>query len=383
MEFLMSLFTKRLTTLVIIMISLSLAIGAVILRKQRTSQVESLAKIVPAPWALHSVMIKKSNLSRSFLALATLNGGTTISISSQISGAIEMMGPREGLQVKKGDLLAKISVSELEEEKEGLKAQLQAAQAELSRIRDEFHRQQQLIKKHVTSQELYESKKTAVLAAQKQVNTIQRQISAQNVRIGYGHVRSPVDALVAARLSEPGDIAMLGKKLYELTINSASRLQVKLPQQVLEQVHPETPVVLNYGRQQKIIHLSRIFPALDNYALGTAEADLNEMPFGLPSGARIPAQVILESLQNVLIVPHQAVLMTAKKGFVFKVIKQAEQTILQRVQVDVLLNTHNALAIRSDELHESDQLIIAHESVLLTLQEGDPVLISPQKNTRG
>jgi len=384
--------SKHLTTALIIFFCVALAIGAVLLRKHRTDQVESLPSIQPAPWALHTVEIKKGSLSREFLALAILNGSTEITISSQISGEIEIMGPREGIKVKEGDLLAKISVRELLEQRAGLNALLQAAQADLSRTEDEYNRQQQLIKKHLTSQELHESKKTAALAAQKQVNNLQRQIAALNVRIGYGTIYAPADALIASRLSEPGDIAMPGKQLYKLTIDAASRLQVKLPQQVLEQVHPGTKVSLNYGSQQQKIVLSRIFPALDSHALGTAEADLNSMPFNLPSGARIPARVILESVENALTIPHQAIVETQsgiestdnklKKGFVFKVIKAKNSSSkhkLKRVNVTIDLNAHRALAISSNELHDGDQLIIAHESVLLQLQGNDPVIVDLKK----
>ena len=370
----------RLTTIIIVLLVIGLAAGAIILRKHRTSQVASLPNIEPVPWALHTITINKGRLSQEFLALATLNGSTEITISSQISGEILQMGPREGIKVKKGDLLAKISVSELIEQRAGLEAQLQAAEAELSRSKDEFNRQKRLIKKHLTSQELYDAKKTAALAAQKQVDNLQRSIAALNVRIGYGTVYAPADALVAARLSEPGDIAMPGKALYKLTIDTTSRLQVKLPQQVLEQVHPGTDVILTHGSLQQVVHLSRIFPALDVHALGTAEADLNSMPFGLPSGARIPAHVILNSVEDALIIPHRAIVESGesngvtKKGFVFKVITKNQHKRLKRVEVNIILNTHKALAISSNELHKGDQLVAAHESVLIQLKNNDPVV---------
>ncbi len=370
----------RLTTIIIVLLIIGLAAGAIILRKHRTSQVDSLPNIESVPWALHTITINKGRLSQEFLALATLNGSTEITISSQISGEILQMGPREGIKVKKGDLLAKISVSELIEQRAGLEAQLQAAEAELSRSKDEFNRQKRLIKKHLTSQELYDAKKTAALAAQKQVDNLQRSIAALNVRIGYGTVYAPADALVAARLSEPGDIAMPGKALYKLTIDTTSRLQVKLPQQVLEQVHPGTDVILTHGSLQQVVHLSRIFPALDVHALGTAEADLNSMPFGLPSGARIPAHVILNSVENALIIPHRAIVESGesngvtKKGFVFKVITKNQHKQLKRVEVNIILNTHKALAISSNKLHKGDQLVAAHESVLIQLKNNDPVV---------
>ncbi len=161
---------------------------------------------------------------------------------------------------------------------------------------------------------------------------------------------------------------------------------------MLEQVHSGTGVLLNYGSKQEKVLLSRIFPALDIHALGTAEADLNSMPFGLPSGARIPARVTLASVDNELTIPHQAIVemntSAEKKGFIFKVVENehnkptsnSSQKTLQRIVVDIILNAHKALAISSPNLSEGDEVIIAHESVLLQLEDNDTVLINNTNN---
>ncbi len=372
--------SDRITTVIMTLIVILFAIATITLRKQRSQQVESLATMTDTPWALHSAKVKRSTLSREFLALATLHGSTEITLSSQISGTIEKMGPREGVMVHQGDLLVQISVAELKEQRAGLVAQLQAAKADVSRTQDEFQRQQNLQQKGLTTEELFEAKKTAALAASKQVKQLQKQISALDVRIGYGRITAPQTSMVAARLAEPGDTALPGKTLYQLTVDSAARLQVKLPQQILDQVHQGTLVILEYGTKQQSITLSRIFPALDPHALGTAEADLDHMPFALPSGARIPARVVLESVSNALSVPQQAVIQTAQNGFVFKVVPN-KQAHVQRLPVKIVLNTHQGIAVESPELKEGDQVIVAHDSVLLQLSDQDPVITTLFKDT--
>ncbi len=67
------------------------------------------------------------------------------------------------------------------------------------------------------------------------------------MRIGYGEVKAPVQAVVAARLAEPGDAVQPGTPLYRLNVDSAARLRVTLPQEVLSQVQPGTPVILHHG----------------------------------------------------------------------------------------------------------------------------------------
>jgi len=365
---------KNLTTFAVIFIIISLSIAVILLRKHRMTDVELLANIGEAPWALNAASVTQGTLSRGFPVLATLSGSKDITISSQISGAIESMGPREGVKVIQGELLAQISVAELKQQRAGLEAQRQTAIADQKRTQDELVRQRQLKKKGLTTQELLESKEAAAIASRNQVLNIDKQLAAMDVRINYGAVYAPQDAIVASRLMEPGDITQPGKALYRLTVNSTARLKVSLPQQILEQVHEGTPVLLTYGGAQQQIRLSRIFPALDAYALGNAEADLSSMPFTLPSGARIPASVILASLENALVIPHRAIVRTGDAGFLFRVIKGDTGLRLQRIKVKILLEGRDGLAIEGN-INAGDKIIVAHQSVLMQLKDNDSVTL--------
>ena len=366
---------KHLTTASIVFIVLALALGAVLLRKHRMEAVAGLAAVGEIPWALHTVEVVKGNLSRGFPALATLTGSTDITISSQLSGLIEAMGPREGVKVQQGEVLAHIATDDLQHQREGLAAQREAALADRKRTHDEYERQLQLKKKGLTTDELVEAKYTAGIAADNQVASLDKQLAAMDVRIGYGTVYAPRDAIVAARLMETGDVAQPGKPLYRLTVDSAARLRVRLPQQVLEQVRPGTEVELESGSRKMTVALSRIFPALDSHALGAAEADLPAMPFDLPSGARIPARVLLETVEDTISIPHRALVRTGDQGFLFKVETGADGVVrLKRVTVRIVLDANKGLAVAGD-LKAGDQVVVAHQSVLMQLRDGDPASI--------
>lgn len=375
----MSQIRHRYTTAIILAVVVALAAGAVLIRKHRATAVQSLPGAAAAPWALHTVTLRRTPLSREFLALGKVVGVTEITISSQIAGTIEAMGLREGAKVSQGEVLARISVQEFKEQLAGLQAQLNSAQAQVIRTQDEFHRQEKMIDRKLTSEELFESKKTAALAAQRSVENLQRQIAALQVRIDYGTVIAPYDALVAQRLAEPGDNAQPGTTLYRLTVDSASRLQITLPQQILEQVQVGTNIILDYASRHLQVNVSRIFPALDSRALGTVEADVNTMPFGLASGSRIPSRVILESVDSVLSAPHRAIIQRGDRGFIFKVIDSEGSRSLKRIDVDIGLSGQEAVELISDQIHEGDQIIVAHESILLQLQDGDPVIAVPAR----
>ena len=362
-----------LITLLILLLILAAVAGGIKIRQKRAQELASMPPPEPAPWALHVARVEQGDLVRGFPTLAELSASQEITLRAQVAGTVLEMGPREGVAVKAGEPLARLDVRELMENRASLEAQLAAARAEVRRTLDDYRRQQELKKKGLTSDEALQAKRTAWVAAREKVNSLQRQISALDVRIGYGEVKAPVDAVIAARLAEPGDAVQPGTPLYRLNVDSAARLRVTLPQEVLSLVEPGTPVTLRHGNEEQSVSLNRIFPALDARALGSAEADLERLPFGLPSGARIPAVVILDSVENALTVPHRALASTGTgRSWLFRV----EDGRLHRMAVERVLEGDRRVAVKGD-LEPGDSVVVAHRSVLLQLRDGDPVSVEP------
>jgi RND family efflux transporter MFP subunit len=370
----MFLKSKRNTVITVAAIIL-LVVGGISIRKERAEKLADLAVADSEPWALHTAKVQQKDLYRSFTTLAELVASQQIDIRAQVSGTVLMMGPREGVSVNKNQIIAKIDVSGLIETRAALEAQKNAAVADVSRALDEYQRQLALKKEGLTSETLIEARRTAWVAATENVNALSRQIAALSIRIDYGEVKVPVPAVIALRSAEPGDAVQPGSLIYKLNVDAAARLKVTLPQEILAQVHPSTPVILTYGKLIKTIQLDRIFPALDRHALGTAEADLAQLPFNLASGSRVAAKVVLDQVNQAITLPHNAVVSTTGgKDWCFKVVKKANKTFLQKVRIDIILTGEKEYAVKGN-LSVNDQVIVAHRSVLLRLKHNDPVVV--------
>lgn len=364
---------KLLIGLLAVLILLAAVAAGLKIRQKRAAQLAAMPPPEPAPWALHVAEVSRGSLQRTFPTLAELSASQQITLRAQVAGTILEMGPREGVAVQPGQRLARIDVRELLENKASLEAQLAAARAEVERAHDEYRRHLKLEEKGLTSDEALQARRTAWVAAKEKVRSLQRQISALQVRIGYGEVKAPVAAVIAARLAEPGDAAQPGTPLYRLSVDSAARLKVTLPQEILSQIRPGTRVILRHGEHHQVVTLDRIFPALDARALGSAEADLERLPFGLPSGARIPAEVVLQSVDDALKVPLEALVRTGQgRAWLF----QVKDGRLHKVPVSVLLEGDRLAAVRGD-LDPGQPVVVAHRSVLLQLADGDRVTTEP------
>lgn len=367
---------KQLNKHPILWISVVIAVSMIALVIVRTREVNNAATQELAPWALNSVRVTRGTVNSGFPVLAAVSTKGDITLSAQIPGTILDMGPREGVAVKTGDFLASIDTRELAENIAGMQAKLEAAKAEFSRQSDELQREEELFQHGGSSKTALEARRTATVAAQKSADALERQIQSLVVRKEYGLVKAPADGVIAARMREPGDACMPGQPIYRMTVSAGARVRVSLPQSVLVGVDPGSALELYHGNDTIRVELNRVYPSVDALALGAAEADLKTTPFNLPSGGRITGRVILNEQTDALRVPPDAVLTgeADQQSKLFTIIKSDDGYRLHVVPVQVSLTGRRNVAVTGD-LSEGDRVIVAHESVLMQLREGDQVTV--------
>jgi len=363
--------------LLAVLILVALVAGGIILHKKRAAEVAHVPAKPITPWALHVARVSDNPVDLGFPALAMVSTREEVTIMPRISGRILEMGPREGVRIKAGDLLVDIDTRELEDTINSLKAQYTAAQADAKRSSDELVREKKLLRDGGSNESAVETRHTAFIAAKQKVSSLEHEISSLLVRKGYGRINAPADGIVAKRLAEPGDMADPGRPLYKITESTGALARVELPQSILHEVHPGTPMVLYHNGEQITFPINRIFPTVDARALGTAEADLDKIPFDLPSGGRIACRIILKQVSNAVQVPYGSLLCGGdqQKCRLFKVVRKNNKDILKMVPVTVKLRGHDGIAVEGG-LTADDSVIVAHESVLLQLKDGDPVTIA-------
>jgi len=362
--------------LVTVIIAGGLVYGAVNLRGIRSEQARQVKAPIAAPWALHSAEVQLETVVSGFPALATKQADSEVFVSPQISGAILLMGPREGEAFQPGTVLAQIDSSEIEDQIAALESDLDSAIQQETFQKRELERQDILLKKGVTTEERRENVRTVYIAARNKVKSLTHQISGLETRRGYAVISARQSGIVAARMAEPGDQATPGKAIYQLSISGDSRFTVKVPQDILKKVHIGSKVVLGSGDNTITAYFTRIHPMLDDLSMGSADVDLSSSPFNLPVGARISARVITRETPNSLTVPITAIAWSAdvKFGFVVKTVKAGDTFTLKRIPVEII-HAADKNAVINGELKPGDRVVIAQQAVLLKLKTGEQAVL--------
>ncbi len=360
-----------------------LIIGALVaaglkLRLQRQQELAALPPPEAAPWAVTTSPVTRGRATSGFPALALVKGANEAAVSPRISGIILEMPLREGEQVKKGTLLARIDTREMAQKLASLEAQLAGARADAERQERDTVRLSRLLKKRSISESQVDETRSAARSAREQVHSLERQIAAERTRLGYATIEAPFDGVISARLSDPGELATIGKPIYRIVSTTGGRLEVRLPADILEQVHPGTEVRVSHHGRQLELQADRVYPALDERSLGRMEINLERIPFGAAPGALLPARVITTAVDAALLVPADALVPggTGAQAWVFTL--EGGEKRLRRVPVRIRLRAREGVA-GEGELEAGMPVVVAHETTLLRLRAGDRVTPSTRE----
>jgi membrane fusion protein (multidrug efflux system) len=139
-----------------------------------------------------------------------------VQVAADTAGRIEWIGPHEGEQVKKGELLVKIDVS-------AFKAALDHAEAQFKLADDLYQRRQRLFeRKIIAKEELDQSETQRTLAA-----TDYQQIK---VRYDQGFPQSPIRGIINHLYVDAGEFIDTGKPIADIVNIDHIKINVQVPE---------------------------------------------------------------------------------------------------------------------------------------------------------
>lgn len=355
---------KRLLA-ILILVGVILAGAAVIIHKKR-----ALAKLAPPdnpPLPVATATVKDGAVGSTVDTVALVVSETSATVSAQVSGAILDVRFREGDAVKKGEVMARIDPSVLDDAVHSAQARAAAAGEDLAKQQAIYDRDKVLYENQAISKQALDIS-AAQLAAVKaaQVGAERALQSARTFR-AYANVPAPYSGVVTARLAEPGDLAAPGKPLYTIQVPGSVKLISKLSQETLRQLQPGGAVTFRAAGQSLTAKTSRIYPALDAAHLGTVETDLPQPPFGLQPGATVAASYAATPSSG-LVVPASALLQGLKETLVIRVSGGKADPVPVTVT-----SQSGSQATVSGALKPGEVVVTGLPSELMALTAGTPV----------
>ncbi len=255
---------------------------------------------------VNAVVLKKKKLTDEILVTGLLLPDEEVNLSFETSGQVIGIHFKEGTQVSKGQLLAKVNDRQLQAQLKRLTAQLKLAQ-------DRVYRQNALLERDAVSKEAYERVKT-------ELETLKADIDIIKAQIDLTELRAPFDGVIGLRQISVGAYATPSTPVSKLTKIVPLKVEFSVPERYAAQVNPGTNLFFTLDGSLKD-HTAKVYAKESAIDIGTHTLTVRAQ-YANPGGRLLPGRyasirLMKETVDDALAVPAEAIVPEMGKDKVF------------------------------------------------------------------
>ena len=326
-----------------------------------------------------------------------------VDVGTQVSGILEHIYVDFNSVVKKGQLLAELDRSNLNEQLKTAQASVSNAQSNLTLAQQQYDRIKVLYDNKAATLEAYESAVNSLNLAKNQLKTAQSELSRAQTNLSYATIYSPIDGVVMDKAVEEGQTVAasfntptlftiandLTKMQVEAKVDEADIGEVKAGQPVIftvdafpddvftgtvKEVRINPTVTANVVTYTVIIDApnpeSKLFPGMTASVTITTKKE---------SGVCIPMTALFASIEP------ESMKLLEKKGFTFKSLYKNQEELTQGLK-DVTKKT--VWVKRGDNAYEQIRVTVGLNNGVNTLiteglREGEEVVVNVSEAMEG
>lgn len=297
-------------------------------------------------------------------ALGNLLAFEHVEITSSVTEKIEKIYFKSGQEVKKGDILVQLNNNfEL--------AELKSAEAELTKAKLAYERAKDLQKNKAVSKATLQERIANFQKAESLVNEIKAKLDELKITAPFNGILG-IKKLSVGALVKPGDVIIsltdIDKIKVAFDVPSIYLSNLKVGETIYGTVEAYKDKVFDgkiYAIENAVDPITR---TIELRALIHNENHL------LKPGLLINV-LIKNNQRNVLVIPEEALIKSGKDNFVYLVVNQQKQVIVQQVKVSIGFRKEGFVEVTSG-LKEGDSIVL-HGT--LKLKDGMEVQVKEKK----
>ncbi len=293
-------------------------------------------------------------------------------LAFRIGGKVSKRLVEEGQRVKADQPLAELDPQDVRLQLEATRAQVAAAEANLSLVQAERDRYKKLLDRQMVSHSQYDNAENLYRAGQARLKQMRAEFDVAGNQAGYSVLRASQDGVVSKRQVEVGQVVAAGQTVFTLAADGEREVLISLPEQNFGRFAVGQPVAVELWSQpgQRFDgRIRELSPAADPRSRTFAARiafNTGKVPAELGQSARV---FIQHAEQIPLAVPLSALSAENGKTYVWRV--DANNT-LQRVPVRVGAYGQDSVPVL-EGLSASDWVVAAGGHVLHEGQQVRPV----------
>lgn len=319
-------------------------------------------------------------------------GKLDIPIRARVSGFLEGIYFREGLRVKKGQLLYVIDPQPFEAQVAEQMSRVAEAKTQLVKAKSDLDRIKPLAAINAVSQSDLDAALARYEAARSQVDAAKASLDLKKIQLSYTRIKSPIDGLIGKSLAKVGEF--VGESPNPVILNTVSQIDTMYVEFFL----PETDyleLARSYETRRK--HEQEKIKALDRLQLILSDGSvfkhrgkirfvnrnvdpssgsiLIQSAFPNPEKLLRPGQFArikmeMDILNNAMVVPLRSILELQGKFYLYTV--DADGIVQQKeVQAGPLLGD---LQVVTEGVHPGEQIVLEGIQMVRSGMKVKPVL---------
>ena len=273
-------------------------------------------------------------------AIGTVRALNTVTVRAQIDGQITDIAFKEGQDVKKGDVLARIDPTLYQAAFDQANAKKAQDEAQLANQRRDLERYTTLLQTNAASRQQVDTQRASVDQMEAQIRVDQAQIDSSGKTLSYTNVVAPIAGRTGLRNVDVGNLVRAGDAQGIVTITQIRPIAVlfNVPQQQLPQI------ITAQGRGSVEVDALATTAAIEPIDHGTLEVVDNQIDqttgtvrlkaqfpnqtLALWPGAYINIRLLADTLKQAIVIPVAAVQRGPKGPFAYVV--QPDGTVAMR-----------------------------------------------------
>ncbi len=148
--------------------------------------------------------VTKGSIENTVTATGEIQPVYKVEVGTQVSGIVEKMYVDYNSEVKKGQLLAELDKSLLQEQVKQARANLSTAQSSKALAQKNYDRVKKLYEQKAATQEEYDQAETNLEQAKNQLTTAQSSYDRSLTDLKYAEIYSPIDGVILSKAVEEG-----------------------------------------------------------------------------------------------------------------------------------------------------------------------------------
>ncbi len=275
-----------------------------------------------------------SEIARRIPITGTLQPANQTIVKSKVAGEIKQLLVREGIEVKAGQIIARIDPLEFEWRVREREAQLRATDAQLAQARQTLQNNRQLLEKNFISQSAFDNMRFSLDAAQGNRDAALAQLTVARKALADCTVLAPMSGLIGERFAQAGEKVSPDNRIVSIIDLSRMEIDAPVPASDIGSVSLGQEVRLNIEGidEPQIGKVIRINPGTQ---AGTRSVPIhlgldNKNP-RIRAGLFAQGQLVVGAKAGVIVVPGNAIRDSAGRTFVYLI--EGDRVLEREVEI--------------------------------------------------